>query len=135
MPLIEWSDEYSVSIKEIDTQHKKLAGMINDLHAAMSQGKGRDVLGKTLELLTLYVQTHFTAEERLMQQYSYPAYLIHKGEHDAFSKKVNDLYNQYKVSSLGLTPNVLTFLRDWFINHVMGTDKRYSSFFNSRGVK
>ncbi len=135
MPLIEWSDEYSVQIKEIDAQHKKLAGMINDLHSAMAQGKGKDALGKTLELLSLYVQTHFAAEERLMQQYSYPGYLIHKGEHDAFSKRVSELRNQFQTTSVGLTPGVLTFLRDWFLNHVLKTDKRYSSFFNSRGIR
>ena len=42
MSLIQWSDEYSVMVREMDDQHKTLVGMINDLHEAMKSGKGKD---------------------------------------------------------------------------------------------
>ena len=44
MALIKWKNEFSVNISAIDTQHKKLIEIINDLHAAMSAGKANDAL-------------------------------------------------------------------------------------------
>jgi hemerythrin len=49
MSLIEWTDNLSVNIDEIDTQHKKLVGFINELHLAMKGRKAKDVLGKIIE--------------------------------------------------------------------------------------
>jgi hemerythrin len=40
MALIQWNDGLSVNVVEIDRQHQKLIGMINDLNDAMRQGKG-----------------------------------------------------------------------------------------------
>ena len=44
MSFIEWDEKYSVQVKEIDEQHQKLIGLINTLHDAMRDGKGRDVI-------------------------------------------------------------------------------------------
>ena len=44
MALISWNESYSVKVKQFDDQHKKLVNMLNDLHEAMKQGKGRDAL-------------------------------------------------------------------------------------------
>jgi len=33
--LIEWSDDLSVGIQEIDEQHKVLVGLVNDMHDAI----------------------------------------------------------------------------------------------------
>lgn len=35
MSLIVWSDKYSLSIREVDNQYKKLIDMINSLHDSM----------------------------------------------------------------------------------------------------
>lgn len=64
MALMSWSDNLSVNIKEIDEQHKKLVGMVNDLHDAMKMGKGNDVTGKILTGLIQYVGTHFACQSR-----------------------------------------------------------------------
>jgi hypothetical protein len=46
-----WQDAYSVGIPEIDAQHKQLIRLINDLHAAMLQGKGAAALDRVLSEL------------------------------------------------------------------------------------
>ncbi|MDR3570181.1 MAG: hypothetical protein P4L43_19315 [Syntrophobacteraceae bacterium] len=48
LPIFEWSEKYSVNVLEIDNQHKKLIGMVEQLNTAMRQGKGKEALGKIL---------------------------------------------------------------------------------------
>src|SRR5208337_4187962 len=95
MALMAWSDKFSVNVAQFDEQHKKLVGMLNDLHDAMKQGKGSDVTGNVLSGLVQYVVTHFAAEEKLMKEHAYPEYLKHKMEHDALTKQALNLQKQF----------------------------------------
>ena len=134
MNLITWSDTMSVNIKSIDEEHKKLVNMINELHSAMGSGKGKDIMGKILIGLADYTKTHFALEENLMQKHAYPGYLNHKGQHDALTKQVNDLYIKFQEGKAMITIEVMHFLKDWLTNHIQNTDKKYAPFLNNKGV-
>jgi len=134
MALMTWSDNLSVNVAQIDEQHKKLVGMLNDLHDAMKQGKGSEVTGKVLNGLVQYVATHFAAEEKLMKEHAYPEYLKHKSEHDALTKQALDLQKQLQEGKPVLNVELMKFLKDWLSNHILGTDKKYGPFFNSKGI-
>ena len=69
MPLIQWDDSLRVNIAEIDAQHRKLVGMINELNEAMRMGKGKEILGKTVQGLIEYTQTHFQTEEKYFEKF------------------------------------------------------------------
>src|SRR5208337_5603433 len=103
MALMAWSDNLSVNVTQIDEQHKKLVGMLNDLHDAMKQGKGRDVTGNVLSGLVQYVATHFAAEEKLMKEHAYPEFIKHKLEHVALTMQVMDLQKQFQEGKPVLT--------------------------------
>lgn len=134
MDLITWSDTLSVNIKEIDEQHKKLIAMINDLNSAMGSGKGKDIMGSLLTNLVDYTKTHFKYEEGLMEKNAYPGYLSHKPLHDALTKQVVDLMNNFKEGKAVVTVEVKTFLKDWLVTHIQNTDKKYTAHLNSKGV-
>lgn len=36
---VEWSNELSTGIEEIDDQHKVLVGLLNEIHEAIQQGR------------------------------------------------------------------------------------------------
>lgn len=128
MPIITWTDDFSVKSAAMDAQHKKLVSMINDLHDAMSAGKGKEVLGPTLDGLVAYAQTHFVAEENLMAKGNYPDLAAHKKEHEAFVKKALELQTEFKSSSAVLTFTVMEFLKDWLLNHIQKNDKKYAPY-------
>ena len=135
MALINWNDSLSVKVEEIDQQHKKLIAMINELNDAMRAGKGKDVLGKIVDSLISYTATHFKTEEKYFAQFGYPDTDNHKQEHVAFVKKVTDFKDGFEKKKLSLTIEVMDFLSDWLKNHIMGTDKKYTQFFNEKGLK
>jgi hemerythrin len=135
MAYMEWSEDYSVSIKSIDDQHKKLFGIINQLHESMKVGKSKDVLSNIINELSDYAVYHFSTEENFMQNHKYPGNFSHKKEHDNFLAKVIEYQDKFNISSSLTAIEMLQFLKEWLFKHVKGTDKKYSPFLISKGVK
>ena len=134
MSLIVWDSSMSVNVSEIDRQHQKLVAMINELHNGLKSGKGKDALGKILNGLISYTDTHFKAEEKYFAEFKYPDAASHSKEHAAFVKKVSDFKNDFEHGRLTVSIETLHFLRDWLQGHIKGADKKYSSFFNEKGL-
>ncbi len=126
-----WKPEYSVGIKNIDNQHKKLIDTINMLHEAVSN---KAVLNKIFDNLVEYTTIHFATEEDLMVRYSYPDYLEHKGEHDKCISKVAKWKTEFDKGKITLTLEMVTFLIDWIHSHLLEMDQKYSSFFKKIGL-
>jgi hemerythrin-like metal-binding protein len=129
-----WRAQYSVGIASIDSEHQKLIGMINELHAAMQAGHGKDVIGKTLDGLAAYTVSHFSREEQLMQQHRFPGFVRHKAEHDKAIKQVEGMQQNFRRGA-GVSVEVLTFLVNWLIGHIVGMDKQYTALMQAAGVK
>jgi hemerythrin len=134
MGLIVWDSSMSVNVAEIDRQHQKLVAMINELHDAMKAGHGKDALGKILNGLVSYTDSHFKMEEKYFADFKYPDAASHIMEHSTFVKKVSEFRNDFEHGRLTVTIETLHFLRDWLQGHIKGVDKKYSSFFNEKGL-
>ena len=134
MAVFAWNEKYSVSVREIDEQHKKLIGLVVQLHNAMRQGQGKQALDKILKELVAYTQTHFAAEERIMKTNDYPEYAEHKVKHDKMTQKVLEVQKGYQAGKLNITFEVMEFLENWVDKHILGTDKKYAPFLNGKGV-
>ncbi|MFH1194416.1 MAG: bacteriohemerythrin [bacterium] len=134
MALFNWSNNYSVGIKQIDDQHKHLVDLINELHDSMKVGKGKEVLGLIIKKLTDYTVFHFGTEEKLFKEYGYPDMKIHVETHNKLVNQVKALQLDFNKGKAVLTMEVMNFLKEWLTNHILGTDKKYTAFLNSKGV-
>jgi hemerythrin len=132
--IMPWKAEYSVGIRQIDEQHKRLVRLLNELHQAMCEGKSRDVMAGILSQLVDYTKGHFASEERLMQGYSYPGYAAHKVEHDHLTMTVLKFQQELTAGKTVISIAVMDFLKNWLRGHILGTDQKYSPFLKSKGV-
>jgi hemerythrin len=132
MPLITWNAALSIKVEEVDAQHRRLVELVNQLHEAMSQGKGREVMGQVLAGLLEYTRTHFTAEERLMIAQAYPGYWQQKAAHEALLKQVLDLRTKFLEGEAVMTMEVMKFLKAWLTDHIQGMDTQLGVYLNSR---
>ena len=133
MSFITWDEKvYSVQNMEIDEQHKRLIGYINELYEAMKVGKARFVLDEIFDGLVDYTKTHFAIEEGLMQRNHYPAYAIHKLEHDKLTAQVLELQKKVQPGQTKITLDTLQFLKDWLFNHILMTDKKLGAFLKGK---
>ena len=134
MASLSWNENYSVNIREIDDQHKRLLALVGNLHTAMLQGQGKQTLGKILDGVVAYAASHFATEERLMKTHGYPEFDEHRQIHARMTQKVLDIQKQYHQGQVNITLDTMKFLEDWVTKHIMGTDKKYGPFLNSKGV-
>jgi len=125
MPLIEWNESLSVGVKIIDEQHRKYVAALNLLHDAVQQNKDADVVEHVLNELQQYVTVHFNTEERFMKMYNYPDIEKHKSEHLEAIRQVNRFKLEYERKEQDFAINLLKFMTDLFLNHILKVDRNY----------
>jgi len=125
-----WTEDLSVGVAEIDGQHKELIARSNGLFDAIAQGRGKDELARLLAFLQVYIVTHFELEELYMRQYAYPDQDSHRGEHRTFVRTVNDM--RAALEKAGPTDALVAYARteivEWLLRHIAETDKAFGGF-------
>jgi hemerythrin-like metal-binding protein len=134
MALFEWTQEHSVSVLRFDKDHKKLFSLINELNDAMAEGRGRFVVARVLRELGEYARWHFAGEEKAMLRAGYAGLEEHVAEHREFASKVDGFYAEFGEDQMGIPIDVLYFLRDWLLKHILLTDRQYSESLNRAGI-
>lgn len=134
MSIIKWNDELSVNISEIDRQHQQLIIMINELHSAMLQGRGKQMLGKIMKGLSEYIDEHFATEEKYFARFNYPETKNHVREHAEFIEKINGFKQDLLRGKQDITIEMIDFLSEWLSNHILIIDKQYEQYLHKHGV-
>jgi len=134
MAYIEWNDSYSVGVKEMDDQHKKLVAMVNQLHDAMKAGQASKEAPAILKSLVDYTHYHFEAEEKMLDKATYPGYLNQQKLHKALIAQVMQYQADLGSKSLTIGVKLSEFLKDWLMTHISVEDKKYGKFMNDKGV-
>jgi hemerythrin len=134
---IVWNEQWELGVTLLDSQHKKLVSVINELamvrmnliftthpSQVVKLKHQRWMIGAALDELIAYTEYHFSAEEELMKQYGYKESKQHKAAHANFTKRIvefRERYVRYEILDLG--EDLLHFLRDWLFNHILRSDK------------
>jgi len=132
MTLVKLEENLKLDIPEIDSQHKALIGLINQLHQTMLQGADKATLDGLLSQLLEHTRTHFAYEEQLMSQHGYPGYEAHKSEHNRLLQHLEDLAGRYTNGDLLLSFAVMLELKGWAVVHIEKSDKPLGAFLGNR---
>jgi hemerythrin-like metal-binding protein len=132
--MLEWNENYSVGIKMMDTQHRKIVDLINELFTMNEHRPQERQLKKVFEKLRDYIQNHFRDEEELMLKHGYPEYPEQKREHEAFIDRVCEFQKDFLKRKPSALINIFNFVWDWFAHHIVEMDKKYQTYFAARGL-
>ena len=122
---VEWTPKLELHVPLVDREHKLLVEYINELHQAMTHNKPVAEMITVLKKLRDYTATHFGDEERLFNVPAYKAAAEHMKIHKKFVAKLDEVEEQLRMGTATVSMDLLTFLKDWLVQHIMGTDPTY----------
>ena len=129
--IVQWSDSMSVGNLYIDEQHKILIDTINQLASAESQND-RPLVSMIIDELVSYAAFHFQFEEQLMKDCGYPELEKHRRVHQGFVKWITDTREEFIFHRRSrFDARILSFLRDWLRDHILGEDQLYRPFISA----
>jgi hemerythrin len=123
---MQWKDEYSLGIQEIDEQHKRLLTYFSRIEDAVNANKGWSDIHFAIVDLRAFSMIHFEFEEALMRLYGFGNYPDHIKGHLHYMKKLEDI----ERASLGSNAagELVVLLREWLKVHILGEDRKYADY-------
>jgi hemerythrin len=132
---LEWDEKYSVGVVQLDDQHKRMFATINKLLEAISTNTPEVHLGEIIDELLKYKKFHFATEEEYFREFDYEGAEDHIAKHHDFNNKLMSLKEKYPEPTIEFAFELVDFLEDWLINHLMTVDQQYTKCFKEHGLK
>ena len=117
-----WKPEYSVGHQDMDEQHKYLFELWILLDSVKVQPESSRSLEQALLSLFGYAEIHFAQEEAYLR--THPEIENHRKIHRDFIDQAKSFMTQFENNALA-AHTVVDYLRNWLIDHIVGTDIRY----------
>ena len=131
MAYFEWHEGMSVGAHLIDSDHRALISIINELHE-MLEGEGavdHQLLARHFKELVTYTQYHFSREESMLRAVNYAQLSGHAKFHGSFTQFVYDMRNRLARSvERSDIEEVMAYLKRWLNHHILVEDAAYNPF-------
>jgi hemerythrin len=122
--LIEWRDEFSIGLPEVDSDHRELIESINRFHAALGQGIDAGQVGSVLGGIQSDIAAHFALEEKNMMARGYGQFAAHKLDHERLLDDILDIIDEVHACGRYEPDALATRLSEWFGIHFRTHDAR-----------
>jgi hemerythrin len=125
--MYEMKEEYKIGVQQIDEQHERLFNLANEAYLLLKDQLSIDKYDKIINIieeLKEYTIFHFKSEEEYMESIDYKRIFSQMVEHHKFIEKLEsiDLRHLDEDQDKGLA-NILEFLNNWLIEHILKDDK------------
>ena len=120
-----WKDIYSVNNEIIDKEHKELFNIAQEAFAYVEE---KDKTKKIKEIVTDlydYMKTHFSHEEKFIQDINYPKSEEHKKLHREIILKINEFVKQLPTMNISDFEKELAKIIDIsLVHHIIQEDRK-----------
>lgn len=120
---LKWNDGYSTGNAQIDGEHQQLMNIINELYIKLWSGEKNPDYNPILLRLDGYTRDHLRREEELLASKSAPGLDGHKSIHREFIKKLEAFKLAFDQGNVGLSMEMMAFLKNWLSQHIVKVDK------------
>lgn len=129
-----WTAECRSGFEEIDSQHRLLFAIANEVLEISNPKQQEPEIKYLLRHLRDYTENHFSFEEKFMEKNKFPGLNDHKLKHE---KIIAEIRNALTTSeSIGeLKENLEDLLIAWVQSHILIEDKKFSDWAKFHKIK
>jgi hemerythrin len=121
---MQWKDEYSIGIEEIDKQHRVLLDCFTLIEDSIALNESWTNVHFAVVELREFARIHFAVEETLMRMFNFPDAEPHAKAHQGFFARLQEI--EQKSLRVNASEEMATFLRDWLVKHICTADRGYA---------
>jgi hemerythrin len=121
-----WDNSYSVGNEMIDSQHRRLFDLGNEIQSIQLSEVTRTIMN-----LYKHTRQHFDTEEQHMKAIGYPKLEQHRELHNGLITGLNNLIEKPINTNIGLE-GLKKFVYNWIIDHILNHDKKYFEFYQEQ---
>jgi hemerythrin len=132
---MKWRKKYSVGVKALDDEHEGMMRLLNEIHAAALKGRVGEVAGPLLDQIAWVSKEHFNSEEELMERTRYPGLAEHRAKHRELTAKASEFTARHDAGDSKSYVQLLYYVREWFRDHMMEEDHKFTFWMKERGVQ
>lgn len=133
---IAWDEKFTTGVEIVDKQHRGLINILNELYKSVGEGHGEAVLLGIFGELQRYADHHFDTEERLLKRHAVAPH--HEAEHIirhmAYRRRIEDLRLRHFGGERLIPIQVLAFVSDWWLEHIVTCDRIFVSLADNAPV-
>lgn len=128
MTLLEWRDDFTIGIEEVDHEHHELIDLINGLHAELGGSRSSERAEGFLGEILAGISAHFALEEKVMRARHYDGLPDHKADHERLLDDLRDLMDEHAGGAVLDEEAFAARLAEWFSSHFRTQDARLHKF-------
>ncbi len=128
MEKITWDKSFSIGVRKLDEQHRRIINVINLLFLDPDKGVRSEAISEALIRLKKYAEEHFRTEEDLMEAHGYPDLAAHREEHAAYMERVADFCIDTMKDRPEVPEELVLYVRGWLVDHILKEDMKFSTF-------
>ncbi|HEY6898635.1 MAG TPA: bacteriohemerythrin [Rhodocyclaceae bacterium] len=121
-----WSDQFATGIASIDSQHRRLVDLVNDVGNLLVLGEtvAEDELQAVFKQLADYAHFHFTDEEQVMAEGKLDPRFVER-HHRLHQRFIDQMSAMWRERSRMAKPaeTLHSFLTAWLTYHILGEDQ------------
>ena len=130
MPVIQWTDAFSVGEETIDEQHRTWIDIYNKAHDRMMT-PGEDFASTGLDALVAmeeYGRFHFDYEEAWLEKIGFPHREDHAQLHQDFVRKMAQIRSDMVEGRYILNSEIIKTIENWLKEHILNEDQKFKAF-------
>ena len=126
---------FNVENYELNLHHRLLFELFDKVEESISGNHEAEVVSTALMQLRDYASYHFGAEEALFEVKAYPEAQAHAEQHLEFRAQLSELMALQKDVDGTVRLQLLSFLRNWFQDHIKVRDKAYIPYLRDETLR
>ena len=138
---IEWQDDFAVGVSAIDTGHRALLDLLNNVRGVDQDARTPAVVCNQglalLQQLNDYAALQFRAEEALMREHlrTDERVKVHIAAHRSYWSSITFYRQRYQTVGAAVWSELVHYLERWWLQHMLVTNKELGRELSAAGVR